>query len=68
MDLSNVIEVYETTDEEDVNRHLKVGWKLLGVCAHNYGGDVQPTYSHRYSLGWTGGPMGGAKAVHPHAD
>lgn len=52
IDYELVKEVAETTDEKEVNDHLKIGWKLLGIATMNTDSQEWSSPKIKYSLGW----------------
>lgn len=50
MELHEVTEIAEIASKHGANRHLQVGWKLLGVLTER---DGESTW-FKYSLGWAG--------------
>ena len=62
MDLKDIVEVCETSSEEEVNRYVKAGWQLLEITKHIGGGDYPSDTFFLYCLGWN---VAKGDVVHP---
>ena len=51
-DTTTIAEVYESRKTEDVNEHLKLGWKFITTHTYAYGDGISGTDTV-YCLGWT---------------
>lgn len=57
MELSAVTKIVELTEQQEVNKYLELGWKILHIYSTSY--DTQyPGCNHQtahYVMGWTDG-------------
>lgn len=62
MDLTSIVEIYETTKLGESNRYLKAGWVLINSSAMTTDSQEYSSPIIKYSLGW---PNARGQAVHP---
>lgn len=50
--LKDIIEVFQETDIEMVNKYLNLGWTLLSLHTTDYGHPVERHQNTVFTLGW----------------